>query len=145
MVIIMLMVALIMAMVIMVMIMFMIMRVAMVIAVVVMVLMIMCMRVLMISRTLVLVVRVHRSPVDAKLYPFDILPFAALEMHVEITDFHLGQFPLESGRLDSQVAQCADSHVAANSRKTIQKEDTHGQDKQFPGGIRRRIERSRPE
>ena len=75
---------------------------------------------------LVLVVRVHRAAVDAELDSFEVLPFPALEVHVEISDVQLRKLPFEGGWLDAQVTQRTDSHVAADTGKTIEKEYTHG-------------------
>ncbi len=74
---------------------------------------------------LVLIVRMNRSRVYPELDPVDVLSFIAREVHVEISDFHLRQFPLESGRLDAEVAQGTYGHVAADAGKTIEKKDPH--------------------
>ena len=76
-------------------------------------------------RFVILVVRVDRSPMDAELHSFDVLPLVPLEVHVEIPDLHFGQLPLESGRLDPEIAQCTHGHIAADARETIKKENAH--------------------
>ena len=74
---------------------------------------------------LVLIVGVRRALVDPEFHPFDILPLGALEVHVEIAEVHLGEFPLESGRLHSEVAESAHGHVATDAGKTVEKENLH--------------------
>ena len=88
-------------------------------------------RLAMLVRGFVLFVCVRRSGMDAKFHAVDVLPLATLEVHVKISDFHLGQFPLESGRLDTQVAQRANGHVAADAGETVQEENAHGLRKNF--------------
>jgi hypothetical protein len=74
---------------------------------------------------LILVVRVDRSLVNAKLYPLHVLPFLAVEVHVKIAEIELGEFPLEGGGLDAEIDEGADCHVAADAGKTIEEEDFH--------------------
>ena len=59
------------------------------------------------------------SGVNSKLDPFNFGAFLAFKMHMEIAQIQLGKLPLQRRGFHSQIAQCADCHVAANSRKTI--------------------------
>ncbi len=92
---------------------------------VVMVMILVTVRVLMLMLMLffILVMRVHRAGMNAKMDAFDLPLLPAFEVHVEIAKVELSQFPLERGRIDAQVAQRADSHVAANARRTIKEEN----------------------
>jgi len=74
----------------------------------------------------VLLVPVGCPLVDSKLHPLDGLPLLALEVHVEIPKLKLGEFPLESGRFDAEVAERTDGHVAADAGNTVKKENAHG-------------------
>jgi len=67
----------------------------------------------------ILFVVMGRAFVDAKFDPFDGFALLALEVHVEIAQVELGEFPLEGGRLDAQIAQCTNGHVAADARDTV--------------------------
>ena len=64
---------------------------------------------------LVLIVRVGRSGVDAELDPLDPLLLTTLEVHVKVAEIKLRQLPLERRRLDSQVAQRPNGHIAADA------------------------------
>ena len=70
-------------------------------------------------------VRVRGSFVDAKLDSLDLLLLLAREVHVEIADVELRQFPLEGAWFHAEVGERADGHVAADAGKTIEKENTH--------------------
>jgi hypothetical protein len=74
----------------------------------------------------ILVMRMRRAGMNAEFDPFDLPLLPAFEVHVEIAEVELGQFPLERGRIDAQVAQRADSHVAADARGTIEEENAQG-------------------
>jgi hypothetical protein len=64
---------------------------------------------------LVLVMGMGRAFVDGKVDGLNVLPGFAFPMGVEIADLQLAQFPLESGGLYAEIAQCADGHIAANA------------------------------
>ena len=64
---------------------------------------------------LVLIVRVGRSGVDAELDPLDPLLLTTLEVHVKVAEIKLRQLPLERRRLDPQVAQRPNGHIAADA------------------------------
>jgi hypothetical protein len=74
---------------------------------------------------LVLLMRVGRAFVDRKFDGLDILPLLALPMGVEIADLQLAQFPLEGGGFDAEIAQCADGHIAADARETVEVKNAH--------------------
>lgn len=82
--------------------------------------------VMMMMSRLILVVRVRRALVDAELHTFDLLPLGAVEVHMEVADLQLGQFPFQSGGFHTEVAQCADHHVAADSGEAVEKKSFHG-------------------
>jgi len=63
--------------------------------------------------------------VNAELDPLDGLALFALEVHVKVADLQFGELPFKGGGFDAEVAESADSHVAADAGKTIEKEDTH--------------------
>ena len=63
-----------------------------------------CMHLPVLVGFFVLIVRMDRPGMNAKLHPGHVLALATLEMHVEVTDLQFGQLPLERGRLHSQVA-----------------------------------------
>jgi hypothetical protein len=68
---------------------------------------------------------VCRAFVDAEMDSFDLLPLRAVEVHVEISEVQLGEFPLQCGRLHAEIAKRADKHVAADSREAVKVEDFH--------------------
>ena len=74
---------------------------------------------------LILRMDVGRSFMDAEPDSFHILAFLPLEMHVEISDVELREFPFEGGRIDAGVAESADRHVAADAGKAIEIQDSH--------------------
>ncbi|MDB6173251.1 MAG: hypothetical protein JWL59_2562 [Chthoniobacteraceae bacterium] len=76
-------------------------------------------------RFFILVMGMGRTGMNAELDSFDALALLALEMHVEIADLQFGEFPLKSGRFDSQVAQGSHGHVAADTGKAVEKKNTH--------------------
>ena len=63
--------------------------------------------------------------VDTKFHTFDVFPLVAIDMHMEIAYVEFRQFPFQRRRFHPEIAECADSHVAADSRKTIEVENTH--------------------
>lgn len=73
----------------------------------------------------ILLVSMGRPFVNAEFDPLDGLALFALEVHVKVTDLQLGELPFEGGGFDAEVAERADSHVAADAGKTIEKENTH--------------------
>ena len=74
----------------------------------------------------VLLVPVGCPFMDSELHTFDSLPLLALEVHVEIPKLKLGEFPLEGGRFDAEVAKRTNGHVAADAGNTVKKENAHG-------------------
>ena len=74
---------------------------------------------------LILPVRVGRAFVNAKLHALDILPLRALEVHVEIAEVELREFPFERGGLHAEIDERADGHVAADAGDAIEIEDFH--------------------
>ena len=83
---------------------------------------------MLVAFVLILVVGVGRAFMDSKLHAFDFLPLLPLEVHVEIAEVQLGQFPLEGGRLDAEVDKGAHGHVAGDAGKTVEEENFHGCD-----------------
>ena len=73
----------------------------------------------------ILVMRVRRAFVDAELDPLDALALLPLEVHVKIAERELREFPFEGGRLDAEIDQCADRHVAADAGGAIEEENFH--------------------
>ena len=73
----------------------------------------------------ILIMRMHRSGMNAEFDALNALPFLSLEVHVKVADIELGELPFQGRRLDSQVTERADGHVAADTRRTIKKEETH--------------------
>ena len=82
---------------------------------------------MMLVPVLVLLVRMRRALVDAEGHALHVQPLLPLEMHVKIADLQFGELPLEEGRLDAEIAERADGHVAADAGKTIEEENFHGQ------------------
>jgi hypothetical protein len=73
----------------------------------------------------ILVVRMGGPFVDAKLHPLHCLAFLPVEVHVEVADIELGEFPLKRGGFDAEIDERADRHVAADAGETIEEEDFH--------------------
>jgi hypothetical protein len=113
--------------------------------VLVMILLIMCMLMLMVVLLLpvmmmpvfmrvavlvrfVLVVRVRRACVDAKLHAFQLLPLFPLKVHVEIAEVELRELPFESGRFYAEIDERTNRHIAADTGETIEEEDFHGEE-----------------
>src|SRR5688572_10169288 len=46
-------------------------------------------------------------------------------MHVKVADFEFPELPLERRRFDAEVDECADHHVAADARETVEIKDFH--------------------
>lgn len=90
------------------------------------VLMAMAMAVIVTAARLILIVRVGRALMDAKLHAFDCLTLGAVEVHVKVPDIELGKFPLECGGLDAEIDEGADGHIAADAGETIEEENFHG-------------------
>ena len=67
----------------------------------------------------ILIMGVRGPFVDAELDPLDGLPLLPLEVHVEVPDLQLGEFPLQGGRFDPKVAKGADGHVAADAGEAV--------------------------
>lgn len=74
----------------------------------------------------ILIVAVGCPLVDAEFDASNGLPLLALEVHVEIAQSQLGEFPFEGGGLDAEVAQRANGHVAADAGYAVEKKDAHG-------------------
>jgi hypothetical protein len=72
-----------------------------------------------------LVVRVRRAFVDAELHAFHLLPLLPLEVHVEIAEIELGEFPFEGRWFYTEIDEGADGHVAGDAGKAVEKEDFH--------------------
>ena len=82
-------------------------------------------RMLVMMIVLVLIVGVGGAFVDGEFDGLDVLPGLALPMGVEIADLQLAQFPLEGGGFDAEIAQCADGHIAADARETVEVKNAH--------------------
>jgi hypothetical protein len=65
------------------------------------------------------------SGVNIEFYAGNACASLSLEMKVAIAELQFREFPLESGRGDSQIGQSADCHVAADPRKAVQVKNTH--------------------
>jgi hypothetical protein len=74
----------------------------------------------------ILVVGVGGALVDAKFHAFQMVPLLALEVHVEVAEFELGELPLEGGGFHAEIDEGADGHVAGDAGKAIEEEDFHG-------------------
>ena len=101
------------------------MRVSMLMLMLMLVLVSMRMNLSVLVGIFVLIVGVRAPRVDAEFYSLDVLALLALEVHVKIPDIQFGKLPLEGRGLHSQVAERADGHVAADTRKTVEKKDSH--------------------
>ena len=75
---------------------------------------------------LVLVVGVGGAFVDAEFDAFDGLAQLALEVHVEVADIKLREFPFEGGGFYAEVGEGAYGHVAADAGEAVEVEDFHG-------------------
>ena len=75
---------------------------------------------------LVLVVGVGRAFVNTEFHAFHLLPLLAVEVHVEIAEVELGEFPLEGGWFHAEIDEGADGHVTGDAGKAIEEEDFHG-------------------
>jgi hypothetical protein len=73
----------------------------------------------------ILVVRVRRALVDAKLHALDVLPLLPVEVHVEVADIELRQLPFERGRLDAEIDERANGHIAGDAGKAVEEESLH--------------------
>ena len=62
---------------------------------------------------------------DVELHAFDVLPLGAVVMHVEVTELEFAQFPFERARLDPEIDEGADHHVAADSGNAVKIESFH--------------------
>lgn len=69
---------------------------------------------------------VGRSRMNAEVDALNFGTLLALEVHVKVTQIQLGQFPFQGGRFHSEVAQGADSHVAADAGEAVEIERFHG-------------------
>ena len=74
---------------------------------------------------LIVLVSVRGSFMDAKFDSLDSFALLALEVHVKIAQRELGKFPLESGRLDAEIDERTDRHIAADARCAIEEKDFH--------------------
>jgi hypothetical protein len=74
---------------------------------------------------IIVLLGVGRSFMDAKLDSLDPFSLFALEVHVKIAQHKFREFPLESRRLDAEIDQRADRHIAADARGAIEKKDFH--------------------
>src|SRR3954471_12122310 len=57
---------------------------------------------------------------DIKLYTFDAGLLSATHMQMKVVQAQFAEFGLESVKIDSQIDQCANQHVAANSAEDIE-------------------------
>ena len=74
----------------------------------------------------ILIVPMGRPFMNAKSNAFDGLALLALEVHVEIAQVELGEFPLKGGRFDAEIAKRPNGHIAADAGNAVEKENTHG-------------------
>ena len=81
----------------------------------------------------VLAMGMHRPGMDAKMDSLHTLPMLPIEVHVEVSDIELGEFPFQSRRFDAEIAQRADGHIAADAGGTVEEQDTHGKKRGLKG------------
>lgn len=55
-----------------------------------------------------------------ELHALDILPLRAVEVHVQIAEVQLADFPFQRAGLHAEVDECADHHVAADSGNAVE-------------------------
>src|SRR5262245_55990125 len=67
------------------------------------------------------------SVVDRESHAFALLSLGAIEVHVELTDGELGQFPFQRGRADTEIDQRTNGHVATDAGDAVEIEGFHGQ------------------
>ena len=63
----------------------------------------------------ILLVRVRRAFVDAKLHALEMVSLRPLEVHVKVAEIELRQLPFERGRFHAEIDERADRHVAADA------------------------------
>ena len=63
--------------------------------------------------------------VDIELHPGDVRAFGTGEMQVEFVEAQSCEFPLQRGRLDPQIQERADEHVAADPAEDVQVDRLH--------------------
>jgi hypothetical protein len=95
-------------------------------AVAVLMLMLMGVAMVMLMRIIILIVCMDRAFVDAEFHSFDAAATRPLEVHVEIADIELCEFPLERRRLHTEIAQSTHGHVAADAGEAVEKKNAHG-------------------
>jgi hypothetical protein len=66
--------------------------------------------------------------VDGEADAGDVFPFLALEMHVEVAEIELGEFPFQNGGFDTEIDEGADGHVSADAGEAVEEEGFHGMD-----------------
>ena len=64
---------------------------------------------------LILIMSMRRPFMNPKFHPFDGLALLPLEVHVEVTDLDLREFPLEGRWADPEITQRAHGHIAADA------------------------------
>lgn len=69
---------------------------------------------------------VRRPGVDVEFHSLDVLPLGAVEVHVQVAEFQLADFPLQRAGFDAEVNESAHGHVAADSGNAIEIECFHG-------------------
>jgi len=73
----------------------------------------------------ILLVRVGGPFMYPKFNPDHVFASLPLKMHVKIPKVHFGKFPFKGGGRDAQIGECANGHVAADARKTIEIKNFH--------------------
>ena len=71
-------------------------------------------------------VAVGRAFVDGEADAGDVFAFVLLEVHVEVAEVELREFPFENGRFEAECDECAECHVSADAGETIEEECFHG-------------------
>lgn len=72
-----------------------------------------------VAMILVRIIDMNRPFVDAEFHAFHAPPSLPLEVHVKAADVQLCKLPFERGRADSEVAQSAYHHVAADAGEAV--------------------------
>ena len=81
---------------------------------------VMMMRVLMFMPVVVIM-----SEMDIEFCAFDIQPLLAADVQVITLEFEFGQLALELRKIDPEIEQSADEHVAANPAENVQVDRVH--------------------
>ena len=91
----------------------------------------------------VLGMRVGRPFVDCESHGIDVLPRLALPMGVKLANLDFAQLPFEGRRFHAQIAEGADSHIAADAGEAVDIENTHRRalfhrSRHFPSALAKR-------